>query len=240
MRTVEIRYLGNGNSLDTARRARLGAELAAAMPRHEVAHYLRAKPAILAGSAHLAVAEADGACVGLMAANGLSADGLDFTYIETLLVGEQLHGSGVALGLVSALFAGVVRALGDFPELVAMKTYTPKAYLLMRRFALGGDIGFYPELDAPGDAAIPARLAAALSPGCEFRAGTGVVHGGGGRISSRFWRDAPRSGDAAVDGFFAREVGERDRLLCVVHAPTTAAKGALMAALRIPQPIRAD
>ncbi|NUT53635.1 MAG: hypothetical protein HOV94_41060 [Saccharothrix sp.] len=240
MRTVEIRYLGNGNSLDTARRARLGAELAAAMPRHEVAHYLGAKPAILAESDHVVVAEADGACVGLMAATDRHADGLDFTYIETLLVGERLHGSGLALGLVSALFDGVVRALGDFPELVAMKTYTPKAYLMMRRFALGGDITFYPTPDAPGDAAIPARLAAALSPGCVFRPGTGVVHGGGGQISSRFWRDAPRSGVAAVDEFFAREVGERDRLLCVVHAPTPAAKGVLMAALRIPQPIRAD
>ncbi|MBB5957153.1 hypothetical protein FHS29_003746 [Saccharothrix tamanrassetensis] len=240
MRTVEIRYLGNGNSLDTARRARLAAELAAAMPRHEVDHYLRAKPAILAESDHIAVAEARGACVGLMAANRLSADGLDFTYIETLLVGERLHGSGVALGLVASLFAGVVRELDDFPDLVAMKTYTPKAYLLMRRFALGGDIVFYPSLDGPVDAGIPARLARALSPGCEFRAGTGVVHGGGGRISSRFWRDAPLSGDTAVDGFFAREVGERDRLLCVVHAPTPAAKGALMAALRISQPIRTD
>ncbi|MGX7827210.1 hypothetical protein ACTG9Q_19185 [Actinokineospora sp. 24-640] len=240
MRTVEIHYLGNGNSLDTARRARLRAELAAAMPRHEVDHYLSAKPAILAESDHLAVAEVRGACVGLMAASGLSADGLDFTYIETLLVGERLHGAGVALRLVSALFGGVVRALGDFPDLVAMKTYTPKAYLLMRRFALGGDIGFSPALDSPVDTEIPARLARRLSPGCEFRAETGVVHGGGGQISSTFWRDAPLSGDAAVDGFFAREVGERDRLLCVVRAPTPEAKGALMSALRIPQPIRTD
>lgn len=238
MRTTEVRYLGNGNSLDTVWRARLGTELVVAMPRHEVDHYLRAKPAILAESDHIAVAEARGACVGLMAANELSADGLDFTYIETLLVSEHLHGAGVALRLVSALFGGVVHALGDFPELVAMKTYTPKAYLLMRRFALGGDIGFYPALEGPVDAEIPARLARVLSPGCEFRAETGVVHGGGGQISSRFWRDAPLCGDAAVDGFFAREVGDCDRLLCVLHAPTPAAKGALMAALRIPQPIR--
>ncbi len=176
-----------------------------------------------------------------MAASEFVADTLPFTYIETLLVGERHHGAGVAAGLISALFAGVVRELGDFPDIVAMKTYTPKAYVLMRRFALGGDIVFSPDISRLPDGAESVqratRLARFLSPECEFHPGTSVVRGGGGPITGRFWRYEPLCCDPAVNSFFRREVGDRDRMLCIVHAPTPEAKERLITALRIGQPI---
>jgi len=208
------------------------------MPQHRVAMYLEAKPHVLC-SPHIALAEEAGRYVGLMAASELLAAGYPSTYIETLLIAEHLQGTNAAPGLVAALFGGVVHGLGDFPEMVLMKTYTPKAYALMRRFAVLPEVLFYPDIDGPSDPttrALAARLASFLSPTEEFCAETGVIRGGGGRISSDFWRYRPASGDDAVDRFFRREVGSSDRMLCIVRAPTRAARLALVNALGLERP----
>lgn len=238
-----IRYLGDGRKLDPTLREKIRVDLATGMPAYQVDHYLTTKATILTESGHIAVAVLHGRHAGLIAASDLVVSGRAVTYIETLLVAEEQHGTALSVQLVSSLFGGVVAGLGGFPELVAMKTYTPKAYVLMRRFAPEGNtagVEFYPDVGrAVQDEHLTrtaALLAAGLSPGHAFRPGSGVVSGGGGQIGSTFWREPPRCGDERVDRFFRTEVGERDRVLCLVRAPTPAARGLLCDMLRIERP----
>ena len=236
MSHVRFRYFDGADSIPPDFVHRIRTDLARSMPRHQVADYLTTKQHILRESDHLVAAETTNGCVGLIAATARDYDGRPFTYIETLLVAEEQHGGTVAFGLVARMFREITRRLGDFPELVAMKTYTPKAYALMHRFTVHDDIRCYPSLDGSDPDQLrhlAGRLAAELSPECRFDSRTGVVVHGGGTVGSDFWRYRPRSGNRRVDDFFAAEVGEFDRLLCLVHAPTPAARTALATALRI-------
>ncbi|WP_420118515.1 hypothetical protein [Micromonospora sp.] len=236
MSHVRFRYFAGAESIPPDFVHRIRTDLARSMPRHRVADYLTTKQHILRESDHLVAAETAQGCVGLVAATERDPDDRPFTYVETLLVAEEHHGGTVAFGLVSRLFREITRRRGEFPELVAMKTYTPKAYTVMRRFTVHDDIRCYPSLDGsdPDEVRrLAGRLAAQLSPECRFDPRTGVIVHGGGTVGSDFWQYRPRSGNRRVDAFFSAEVGEFDRVLCLVHAPTPAARAALTAALRI-------
>jgi hypothetical protein len=231
--------LATAESLTPELRDRIRSDLAVAMPRHEVSTYLSAKQHILTHSDHVAVVEDAGRIVGVMAASDLAFSGPPGCYIESLLVAEGHHGSTLAIRLTTTLFAGIVDLMGTFPDLVAMKTYTPKAYRLMQRFAVDDSIGFFPEVGkrARDDVRLLAtQLASLLAPECEFQADTGVLTGGAGLISSDFWHHRPLCDDESVNEYFRREVGSADRVLCLVHAPTSRAKAALLKALQIAPP----
>jgi hypothetical protein len=228
---VQLRYLGAGRDIPAETRQRIPLDLAVAMPRYQVGGYFERKSHILLDSHHIAVGEQSGRCVALMGASDLVAAGRPFTYIETLLVSERHQRAALGSALVAILFDGVMGRLGGFPDIVAMKTYTPRAYVLMRRFASGSEVGFYPDIGGRNSAPerrLAAQLAAFLAPDCEFRPETGVLAGGGGKIGSDFWPEAPLTDDERVNRFFREEVCFLDRVLCVVRAQTPAAKQAIV------------
>jgi hypothetical protein len=228
---VHLRYLGAGRDIPVTFRQKIPLDLAAAMPRHQVSGYFELKSHILTDSHHIAIGEQSGRCVALMGASDQVAAGRPFTYIETLLVSERHQRAALAPALVATLFDGVMGRLGGFPDLVAMKTYTPRAYVLMRRFTGGPEVGFYPDTggrNSASDIRLAAQLAAFLAPDCEFRAETGVLAGGGGKIGSNFWPEEPLTDDEIVNRFFRKEVCFSDRVLCIVRAQTPTAKQAIV------------
>lgn len=182
---------------------------------------------MLYSSTHVALAEKRNRCIGVMAASDFALAKQRLIYIETLLVSERHHGTNIVLRLIGALFGSVVHEAGSFPDIVAMKTHTPRAYVLMRGLATGDQATFYPAIPVPspeGEQRRAARITTLLDPGRSFRPETGVVAGGGGTIGSDFWPKEQLTRDATVNDFFATEVGAHDRVLCVVSCETAPAK----------------
>ncbi|MFJ2110680.1 GNAT family N-acetyltransferase [Streptomyces sp. NPDC087850] len=209
------------------------------MPQHRIADYFAVKDALLSGAGHRhAIAEEDGECVGLAAASLRDYDHGEFLYIETLLVSERHHGTALTQQLITELFGGVVKDLGDFPDLVAMKTYNARTYVLMRAFAAPESRAlFYPRIDGtPSGSAVEATarsLAEALGSGKGFDSGSGVVAGGGGEVPADFWPEFPASRDHRVNAYFQRELTAHDRLLCFIDSSRPEAKEAIRARLGI-------
>ncbi|MFE4368270.1 GNAT family N-acetyltransferase [Streptomyces sp. NPDC056835] len=213
--------------------------LARHMPRHRIADYFAVKDALLGGAGHRhAIADEDGDCVGLATASLRDYDHGEFLYIETLLVSERHHGTVLTRQLIAELFGGVVKDLGDFPDLVAMKTYNARTYVLMRAFADPESKAlFYPRIDGtpsgPAAEATARAVAEALGSGRDFDPGSGVVTGGGGEVPPDFWPDFPASRDHWVNTYFQRELTAHDRLLCFIDSSRPEAKAAIRARLGI-------
>ncbi|MEW1724031.1 hypothetical protein [Streptomyces sp. NPDC093109] len=209
------------------------------LPRHRIADYFAVKDALLGGAGHRhAIAAENGDCVGLATASLRGYDHGEFLYIETLLVSEKHHGTFLTQQLISELFGGVVKDLGDFPDLVAMKTYNARTYVLMSAFAGPESKALlYPRIDGtPSDhaARTTARaLAEALGSGRDFDSGSGVVTGGGGEVPADFWPDFPASRDQRVNTYFQRELTPHDRLLCFIDSSRPEAKKSIRTRLGI-------
>lgn len=207
------------------------------LPHHKIGAYFSLKGAMLHGDHKHAFAEENGECIGLAAASYRRFRDREFLYIETLLVSEEHHGSPVTGQLLTALFGGIVEERGEFPDLIAMKTYNARAYVLMRAFAgPGSGTVFYPELDRDNSGptkGIATEIAGALGGGFEFDATHGVVLGGGGQVPGDFWPSFPATRDELVNDFFRRHLTPRDRLLCFIDASTEEAKRSICARLGI-------
>ncbi|MFF9808954.1 GNAT family N-acetyltransferase [Streptomyces coeruleorubidus] len=207
------------------------------MPHHKIGAYFSVKGAMLHGDHRHALAEEDGECIGLAAASYRSSRTRDFLYIETLLVSEDHQGSPVTGQLLAALFGGIVKERGEFPDLIAMKTYNARAYVLMRSFVEPGSGAlFYPEVDRDNSAAaeeMAAEIAEALGAGFDFDATHGVVPGGGGEVPGDFWPHFPASRDDRVNEFFRRHLTPQDRLLCFIDSSTAESKRSICSRLGI-------
>jgi len=240
MRTT-VESFDQSSRLPEGKRRWIVDTLVPAMPRHEVAQYFRVKHALLNEAAHLSVASQDGLCAGVAALSGHDlADGRRMAYIETLLVAEAFHQSRTTFRLLSNVFASWSRQESAFPDVVAMRTYNPRTYVLMRKFALeDGATNFYPALSTPNvqHEATATLVAVRVAEGHVFEASSGIVLGGSVGVSNGFWHESPSCGDSKIDTFFYRRMTANDRLLCFVDTSSCRAKYHAMRKLGLPTPI---
>ena len=205
---------------------RAARDLASEMPNHMLGNYLSVKPHVLASSQFVTLMSRGDTYVGLASGNLCSRGDLEFFYIETLLLSESLHDQRVSYLQVASLFSCFHRAQGRMPRIVASKTYNGRAYVLVRKLATLVGAPFYPVIpgDSPPELEARARqIAEVVSPGLGFDSRRGIVRGGGGSVSEKFWPEIPQTRDPDINHFFHAEMTPSDRVLCVID---TASEGA--------------
>jgi hypothetical protein len=237
---ANIISLGAATNLSDNTRRWIVDGLVAELPNHQIEHYFRTKPYILANSDYVTVASASrtGRCLGLIAVSHRQASsGQTFTYIETLLVGESKHRAGVAMQLIAEAFRQVSVDQQGFPDLVAMKTYNPRTYQMMRRFGACEGAVFFPQIggsDSEDTKRMATSIASALISEIErFDSDTGIVHGGAVSIGAEFWPSFPACTEPAVNAHFVELMTPDDRLFCLLIAQTHIAKRSVLTALGI-------
>ena len=219
MSSVQFQSFDPGHAITSDVVARVARDLESEMPNHMLGNYLSVKPHVLAASQFLTLLSRDDTYVGVASANVYQRDDLEFFYIETLLLSESLHDQRMSYLQVASLFSCFYRARGRMPPLVATKTYNGRAYVLVRKLATLCNAPFYPVI--PGDnrpdlVRRATQIAEIVSPGLPFDAHRGVVRGGGGAVSERFWPEMPRTRESEINQFFSAEMTSNDRMLCVI------------------------
>lgn len=233
---VTVLYLGNGTSLSNKRIIWIKNGLIGSMPNHQIELYFKNKAHILATSDHIAIAFEKNMCVGLIALSNIEHSSQRIIYIETILIAEHLQSTILFLKIVACVFQGLLLMEKSLPDLIAMKTYNPKAYMLMKYFIGDNDSLFYPLINRRNkkyNQKMAKLIASKLSPNCLFNPLNGVVYEGGSGISSQFWNIKPRSCSNSVNNFFNKNLENQDRLLCFVNLNSYSSKSQVLKFLRI-------
>lgn len=231
-----FRYLGSASELCGELRSTIVRDLTMNLRSHRVDEYFREKFHVISESDHVSVAMQNDECFGLIAVSELPFPEGTLSYIETLLVSERFHGSFASYGLIASVFSAIARAKGSLPNFIAMKTFNPKTYVLMQRFAGQSTMNFYPVFDRQNTSRlirVAKRIAALVAPGLEFDADHGVVRNGGGVISSSFWPIQPLSKSTVINEKFFRHLGNNDRMLCVLDTTHPTAEAEIMKLARL-------
>ena len=235
---AQVHYLGNASRVTESRRDWIIDSLIEGMPRHEIENYFNIKRAILEVSSNVSIAEYGNHCVGLIALSTHLLDQRRLAYIETFLVAEEFHRSSIAYRLLSSVFNGLHAEDGRFPDLIAMRTYNPLTYVLMRRFGRKESGNFYPTINDPVTAqnkSTAILIANRVAPDHVFDSDTGIVVGASVGVSRTFWRDRPYCKEEPIDDFFYNGMTPDDRVLCFIDATELQSKSYAMKKLGISQ-----
>jgi hypothetical protein len=175
----------------------------------------------------------DGSVIGALSSRWTGLPGDDrFLHILTQFVGEDYQGSSVFRDCWAAHLAVLADAKYGVPGLFVLKTYNPVVFCAMRAFTAIPDVWMYPDLGVkaqePAAARLAAQVAAIVSPGLAFSPETGTIIGAG--IPRDLYPALPLSADLGVNEYFAAVTRPGDRLLCLLGAPTAAARKAILAA----------
>jgi hypothetical protein len=215
--------------------------LAREMDGHEVANYFQVKRYMFDQSHYVVTAFAnknEPAGV-LMAKWYTTSEGVEFLNLETLLIGDRHQRWSLAPFLLARLFGQVMQEGHQFPDYIAMKTYTPRSYNVMNVFSRNGFEGveMYPSIEKPTQnerlAELAATMAECLSPGLLFDKSCGAIRGGGGEIADKFWPAYPSTRLDAINKYFRKNLHPEDRMLCVINVPTKEAKAGICRLLQI-------
>jgi hypothetical protein len=178
---------------------------------------------------------ATGRVIGVLASRWLELpSGRPCVHILVQFVGTAYRGGSIFRRSWALHFAELLAEGHEFPEVLALKTYNPVAYCAMYAFSGHPEAAFHPQPAGPAASAprlrsLAVEVAAAVAPGDPFDAEAGALRGVG--VPRDLYPRIPDCSEAAVGDYFARTVAPGDRVLCVLHAPTAAARQAILAAL---------
>ena len=211
------------------------------MPRHKVADYFRHKRSMFNTSDYVVTAydfPRIPAAI-LMAKWYMTELRESFLNLETFLITERHHRTPLARKLLSELFGKIKQIDGVFPDLITMKTFTPRSYNIMNVFARANIPGvrMYPRIDAVEQDQDLMRTATGiahrLAPGLEFDAECGIIRGGAGMIADDFWPSFPNTRIDAINDYFANNMTVQDRMLCILSVPFAESKKSILKMLGI-------
>lgn len=173
----------------------------------------------------------DGSAVGALSSRWMELSHDDcFLHILTQFVGEDYQGGTMFRDCWAAHLAALAAMERGMPHLFALKTYNPIVFCAMRAFTAIPDVWMYPNLrvaaQEPTAVRLAAEIAALVSPGLSFSPETAVIQGAG--IPPDLYPALPRSADVAVNEYFTAVTQPGDRVLCLLAAPTTAARRAIL------------
>ncbi len=157
-------------------------------------------------------------------------------HVMVQFVGEKYRHGTVFRRSWSRHFSLLLAEGRPFPDVLALKTYNPVAYCAMLAFSGHPDVGFFPGGGTAPEAGLrrlAAEVAATVSPGHAFDPETGVISGVG--VPTDLYPALPVSTMAAVNEHFARNVRPGDRVLCLLHVPTSEGCNSILAALGLPE-----
>ncbi|KPI09483.1 hypothetical protein OK074_3289 [Actinobacteria bacterium OK074] len=238
-----IRELPPGRELSAATERWLVQGLTAALPDLRVARLFELRRDMLTDADHLvcAVSAEDGTAVGLLASSWTHLpSGRSCLHVTVQFIGVGYRHGSIFRHSWAALFARLRDDGHGFPDVVALKTYNPVVHCAMSAFGAHPEIGLYPAVAsvgaATGDltpvaAALVAEAAEAVAPGARFDRDHGVLRAVG--RPADLYRRRPLSSAPDVDAYFAAHVDPGDRLLCLLHFSTPAAKQAVLTALGV-------
>jgi len=191
-----------------------------------------------------AAVAADGSVAGALSSRWVTRtpDDYDFLHILTQFVGEEHQGGTMFRGCWAAHLSALAASERGMPRLFVLKTYNPIVFCAMRAFTVIPDVWMYPDLRAaapePTAAGLAAEIAGLVSPGHLFAPQTGVIRGAG--VPRDLYPALPMSSDSAVNEYFSAVTRPGDRMLCLLAAPTAAARLAILGAFGITPPTGGD
>lgn len=216
---VSVRYIGSLKKDSEVFVRWIRDSLVKSMPRHEVNNYFDVKGDEILNSSFLSVASREGQCVGVIALSKKNIRECTILYVETILMAESFHRSGLAAKLINSVFQGVYNTGEGFPDCIAMKTYNPITYVMMKKFSRS-ECAFYPlisQKNSDENILLAKKISSLVASDCQLDELRGIVYGGGGSVSNNFWQDPPKSGDYFVDNFFQNQMTASDRVLCFIN-----------------------
>jgi hypothetical protein len=234
---VEVVRLPTRPALSAAAFDRVRTGLAETLPDLRMRELFRLRPDLLDDADYLVAATdtASGRVVGVLASRWLELpSGRPCLHILVQFVGAAYRGGSIFRRSWAVHFAELLAEGHEFPEVLALKTYNPVAYCAMYAFSGHPDAAFHPQPAGPAASPPPLRslaveVAGAVAPGEPFDAEAGVLRGIG--VPRDLYPRIPACTEPAVGDYFARTVRPGDRVLCVLHVPTTAARRAILGAL---------
>jgi hypothetical protein len=203
-------------------REKIIADLSPNMPDLDIVGYFRSQPSIFTDYDFLVLAEesATRASIGLLGSRMMSTASRRFLYIRTAQIVDTFRSSRLYARMQSFMISGVSKSNGGLlPELVAMKTHNPRAFVLMKRCFREY---VYPRIPGPQSfsmSEIATDIASSMWPLQRFSVDTGVIHGVQAAISPNFLPPASRCRDDDVNDYFQSNLTRDDQILCVVHLP---------------------
>jgi hypothetical protein len=235
--SIDVVRLPARPALSAADFERVSTGLAATLPDLRMRELFRLRPDLLDGADYL-VAATDSATdrvVGVLASRWLELpSGRTCLHILVQFVGAAYRGGSIFRRSWALHFAELLAEGHEFPEVLVLKTYNPVAYCAMQAFSGHPQAAFHPQPAGPAASAARLRslaveVAAAVAPGAPFDAEAGALRGIG--VPPDLYPRIPACSEPAVSDYFARTVRPGDRVLCVLHARTAAARQAILAAL---------
>jgi hypothetical protein len=220
-----IFYSRCNDAMDPAERARIVADLERGLPGYGIRQYWDRQPGIFQDYDACAIARnLAGETVGLVGGRFISTPGKRAFYIWTAQVAAALHGTSLLPSLAVHFFARLIENHGC-PDVIALKTYSPRVYSLFHRFygMLAPGVSLYPDLHQAQQEArmleIAGALAAVLCPGLPFEPDHGIIRGGQDTVAPAFFATMPASRDRVVQRFFERHVTRSDQVMCLIDMP---------------------
>ena len=238
-----LRALQPGRELSTATEQWLVQGLTTALPDLRVARLFELRRDMLTDADYLvcAVGPEEGTAVGLLASHWMELpSGRSCLHVTVQFIGDRYRHGSTFRRSWAELFSRLRDDGRGFPDVVALKTYNPVVHCAMSAFGAHPEIGLYPLLDSIGAAAggstpvaaeLVAEVAEAVAPGARFDRNHGVIRAIG--RPTDLYRNRPLSSVADVDAYFAAHVDPGDRILCLLHFATPAAKQAVLSALGV-------
>lgn len=236
---IDIARLASRPALSAADFDRVRTGLAETLPDLRMRELFRLRPGLLDRADYL-VAATDTAAdrvVGVLASRWLELpSGRPCLHILVQFVGAAYRGGSIFRRSWALHFAELLAEGHEFPEVLVLKTYNPVAYCAMHAFSRHPDAGFHPQPEGPAASSPQLRslaieVAAAVAPGEPFDAEAGVLRGIG--VPRDLYPRIPACSEPAVSDYFARTVRPGDRVQCVLHVPTVAARQSILAALAL-------
>lgn len=234
---IDVVRLTTRPALSAADFDRVRTGLAETLPDLRMPELFRLRPDLLDGADYLVAATdtATDRVVGVLASRWLELpSGRPCLHILVQFVGAAYRGGSIFRRSWALHFAELLAEGHEFPEVLALKTYNPVAYCAMRAFSGHPQAAFHPQPAGPAASppqlrALAVEVAAAVAPGEPFDAEAGTLRGIG--VPHDLYPRIPACSEPAVSDYFARTVRPGDRVLCVLHVTTAAARQAILAAL---------
>jgi hypothetical protein len=236
---TSIDYFVFRDGMEVTEKSELVKGLVSEMPNYGVEHYFNIKSDMVDDKSFVLAAKLKGIYVGVIVIKEeITETGNRGVYIKALLVSERFHRLNLSYQLVCRGFSEFYDWVGYFPDHILMTTYNPITYQMMMSFSTLGDnrAFLYPDLSEKNDASkreIASEFSAVLSSEYKFKDDTGVIVNGGGEIPSSFWKVYPAVSNNKIMDYFKKNLGERDRLLCVIFCDKNHEKEIIMSNLKI-------
>ena len=227
-------YRHGGKVYPTSLKQKVIADLKKNMPDYGIEQYFATQAHIFEQADHMAMAvdRKTDEFVSMYAGRWFEQQDIRFLYIWTAMVGNAYRGRRVYTSTRSVFYNGVCRSRFPFPQLVAMKTYSPLIYTAYAAFSRVQGVTVYPNLydmahPRPELRALAGKVAALLCPKQPYDENLSILRGAQAAVAPDYHPYMQKTDNAVIWEFFAHNLTRADQVLCLVDIPEHAREALL-------------